>query len=148
MRSSFVGKLAFMLLALGCTHEDFAEARRTHHDRRRHNERRHSERRLRNRDRNAHLNGNSYRMRNTRANRNSYENSNTQPKGEATRPYYYASPIDTGFVDPDFFNLYNFSPSGYAEGGINDPLANPAAKTNHYMAHVGDYDFSEPHPWY
>ena len=150
MRSSFAGKLAFMLLALGCTLDDFAEARRTHHN----------ERRYRNRNRNNHLNAHSYASRsphanrssranrNSHASRNSHTDNKTQSKGEATRPYYYASPIDTGFVDSDFFNLYNFSPIGYVEGGYNDPLANPAAKTNHYMTHVGDYDFSEPHPWY
>ena len=137
MRNSFAGKLAFMLLVCCCTQEDFAEARRSHY--RPH----HRSSRSRSHYRPHHRSSRS------RSHRDEHRDTqDTHAKGEAVRPYYYASPIDTGFVHPDYFNLYNFSPSGYLEGGYNDPLANPAAKTSWFMAFNVDYDTSEPHPWF
>ena len=77
MRGSFAGKLAFMLVACCCMHDDYAEARRTHY--------------------NEH--------RNRREHRNRNEHANSETKGEDDRPYYFESPLKTGLVDPDFFNL-------------------------------------------
>lgn len=67
------------------------------------------------------------------------------------RPYTYASPIDEGHIDPNYYNLFNFDVAGYWEGSYYDSEVNPHVRTHH--SHANRAPAIEPakrvqHPWW
>ena len=48
---------------------------------------------------------------------------------QQTRPHINEGSVETGHVDSNYFNMYNFDPDGYWEGGLHDPAANTNAMT-------------------